>query len=86
MGPPSIPYTTYVHRSTSRLPPGVFQIVNGGRAAAEALCDAEKVKAVTFVGSSGVAKAVAARCHAANKRVLALGGAENHLVALPDCE
>eukprot|EP00903_Cladosiphon_okamuranus_P010607 g10031.t1 len=68
------------------LPPGVFQIVNGGRAAAEALCDADKVKAVTFVGSSGVAKAVAARCHSKNKRVLALGGAENHLVALPDCD
>ncbi|CAN0235828.1 unnamed protein product, partial [Pylaiella littoralis] len=68
------------------LPPGVFQIVNGGREAAEALCDAEAVKALTFVGSSGVAKSVAARCHAVNKRVLALGGAENHLIALPDCE
>ncbi|CAN0191287.1 unnamed protein product, partial [Ectocarpus fasciculatus] len=68
------------------LPPGVFQIVNGGREAAEALCDAEAVKALTFVGSSGVAKSVAARCHAVNKRVLALGGAENHLIALPDCD
>ncbi|CAN0025276.1 unnamed protein product, partial [Ectocarpus sp. 6 AP-2014] len=68
------------------LPPGVFQIVNGGKEAAEALCDAEAVKALTFVGSSGVAKSVAARCHAVNKRVLALGGAENHLIALPDCD
>lgn len=60
--------------------------MNGGREAAKALCDAEAVKALTFVGSSGVAKSVAARCHAVNKRVLALGGAENHLIALPDCE
>lgn len=64
----------------------MFQIVNGGRQAVEALCDCSEVKALTFVGSSGVAKAVATRCHAVNKRVLALGGAENHLVALPDCE
>lgn len=69
-----------------RLPPGVFQIVNGGRAAAEALCDNQGIKALTFVGSSTVARSVAERCHASNKRVLALGGAENHLVALPDCE
>lgn len=71
---------------TQRVPPGVFQIVNGGRAPAEALCDSPGIKALTFVGSSGVAKSVAARCHSVNKRVLALGGAENHLVALPDCE
>ncbi|CAN0139135.1 unnamed protein product, partial [Hapterophycus canaliculatus] len=68
------------------LPPGVFQIVNGGREAAEALCDADAVKALTFVGSSAVARSVATRCHSVNKRVLALGGAENHLVALPDCD
>ncbi|CAM9446572.1 unnamed protein product [Ascophyllum nodosum] len=68
------------------IPPGVFQIVNGGREAAEALCDSKAVKALTFVGSSGVARAVAERCHAVNKRVLALGGAENHLVVLPDCD
>jgi hypothetical protein len=42
--------------------------------------------AVTFVGSSKVAEIVSNRCHAVNKRVLALGGAKNHLVALPDCD
>jgi malonate-semialdehyde dehydrogenase (acetylating)/methylmalonate-semialdehyde dehydrogenase len=44
------------------------------------------VMAVSFVGSSKVAELVANRCRALNKRVLALGGAKNHLVALPDCD
>lgn len=43
-------------------------------------------RAVTFVGSSPVAKLVADRCRSLNKRVTALGGAKNHLVALPDCD
>ena len=43
-------------------------------------------RAVTFVGSSPVANIVADRCHNLNKRVTALGGAKNHLIALPDCE
>ncbi|CAM9698602.1 unnamed protein product, partial [Discosporangium mesarthrocarpum] len=68
------------------VPPGVFQIVNGAAATALALCDSPKVSALTFVGSTKVAKAVAERCHLQHKRVLALGGAENHLVALPDCD
>jgi acyl-CoA reductase-like NAD-dependent aldehyde dehydrogenase len=41
--------------------------------------------AVTFVGSSPVASIISSKCHLLNKRVLALGGAKNHLVALPDC-
>ncbi|CAM9845173.1 unnamed protein product [Chrysoparadoxa australica] len=64
--------------------PGVFQLVNGGAEVVNALCDAEEVRALTFVGSSKVAELVAQRCHALNKRVLSLGGAKNHLVALPD--
>ena len=48
------------------------------------LCDHSGVAAVTFVGSSHVAQLVASRCRALDKRVLALGGAKNHLVALPD--
>lgn len=67
-------------------PPGVFQMVNGAVPVVEALCDHPDVSAVTFVGSSRVAELVAQRCRAINKRVLALGGAKNHLVALPDCD
>lgn len=70
------------------LPDGVFNVVQGTRACVEALIDHEDVKAVTFVGSSPVAKIVAHRCRSLNKpkRCTALGGAKNHLVALEDCD
>jgi len=68
------------------IPDGVFNIVNGTKDAVTAICDHPGIAAVTFVGSSGVAKFVANRCQAVNKRVLAMGGAKNYLVALPDCE
>jgi acyl-CoA reductase-like NAD-dependent aldehyde dehydrogenase len=67
-------------------PPGVFNMVQGTRDAVEALIDHPKVQAVTFVGSSPVAKMVSNRCRAISKRCNALGGAKNHLVALDDCE
>jgi len=67
------------------LPAGVFQIINGGVDAVNAICDHEDIKAVTFVGSSKVASIVESRCHKNGKRVIALGGAKNHLVAYPDC-
>ena len=67
-------------------PPGVFNLVNGLKETAEALIDHPDVKAVTFVGSSPVAEMVSTRCRALNKRCTALGGAKNHLIALPDCE
>jgi len=67
------------------LPDGVVNLVNGQAEVVNALCDHDDVKAVTFVGSSKVAELVAQRCHRLNKRVLALGAAKNHLIALPDC-
>jgi malonate-semialdehyde dehydrogenase (acetylating)/methylmalonate-semialdehyde dehydrogenase len=68
------------------VPPGVFQIVHGTAEVVTSLCDHPDISAVTFVGSSKVADIVYKRCTALNKRVLALGGAKNHLVALPDCD
>eukprot|EP00550_Attheya_septentrionalis_P001264 CAMPEP_0198286000 /NCGR_PEP_ID=MMETSP1449-20131203/5191_1 /TAXON_ID=420275 /ORGANISM="Attheya septentrionalis, Strain CCMP2084" /LENGTH=541 /DNA_ID=CAMNT_0043983619 /DNA_START=67 /DNA_END=1692 /DNA_ORIENTATION=+ len=68
------------------LPDGVFNMIQGTRTAVESIIDHPQVKAVTFVGSSPVAKLVAERCRSLNKRVTALGGAKNHLVALPDCD
>jgi len=68
------------------IPNGVFQVVNGQAEVVNAICDHPDIAAVTFVGSSKVAEIVAKRCRAINKRVLALGGAKNHLVALPDCD
>jgi acyl-CoA reductase-like NAD-dependent aldehyde dehydrogenase len=66
-------------------PPGAFNMVHGSAAACTALMSAPAVKAVTFVGSSPIASLVSNKCRSLNKRVLALGGAKNHLVALPDC-
>jgi malonate-semialdehyde dehydrogenase (acetylating) / methylmalonate-semialdehyde dehydrogenase len=68
------------------LPDGVLNIVHGGTAAVEALCDHPGIRAVSFVGSTRVAQIVYRRGTAHLKRVLALGGAKNHLIVLPDAE
>ncbi|MBX2990149.1 MAG: CoA-acylating methylmalonate-semialdehyde dehydrogenase [Bacteroidetes bacterium] len=66
------------------LPDGVFNIVHGGQEAVEAICDHPGIDAVTFVGSTKVAKLVYARATSHCKRALCLGGAKNHLIVLPD--
>src|SRR5688572_19957182 len=68
------------------LPPGVLQIVHGGREAVEALCDHSGIGALSFVGSTKVAKIVYRRATASLKRCLALGGAKNHLIVMPDAD
>jgi malonate-semialdehyde dehydrogenase (acetylating)/methylmalonate-semialdehyde dehydrogenase len=67
-------------------PPGVFSIVHGDREAVEALADHPGVRAVGFVGSSPVARAVYARAGAAGKRALCLGGAKNAVIVVPDAD
>lgn len=66
------------------LPDGVFNIVHGGQAVVEAICDNPGIQALTFVGSTKVAKLVYVRATAHLKRSLCLGGAKNHLIVLPD--
>jgi len=66
------------------LPDGVFNIVHGGQATVEALCDHPDIHAITFVGSTKVAKIVYQRATSKLKRALCLGGAKNHLIVLPD--
>jgi malonate-semialdehyde dehydrogenase (acetylating) / methylmalonate-semialdehyde dehydrogenase len=68
------------------LPEGVFQIVNGGKESVEAICDHPEIQAISFVGSTKVAKIVYRRGTATLKRVLALGGAKNHLIVMPDAD
>jgi malonate-semialdehyde dehydrogenase (acetylating)/methylmalonate-semialdehyde dehydrogenase len=68
------------------VPPGVVNLVNGGREVAEALCDHPGIRAVSFVGSTPVARAVYQRATAAGKRVQALGGAKNFIVVMPDAD
>jgi malonate-semialdehyde dehydrogenase (acetylating)/methylmalonate-semialdehyde dehydrogenase len=66
------------------LPDGVLNIVHGGQATVEAICDAPGIEAISFVGSTHVAKIVYRRGSSNLKRVLALGGAKNHLIVMPD--
>jgi malonate-semialdehyde dehydrogenase (acetylating)/methylmalonate-semialdehyde dehydrogenase len=68
------------------LPDGVFNVVHGGQETVEAICDDPGIEAVSFVGSTHVAKIVYRRASANLKRVLALGGAKNHLIVMPDAE
>ncbi|MBX7266146.1 CoA-acylating methylmalonate-semialdehyde dehydrogenase [Micromonospora sp. Llam7] len=68
------------------LPDGVLNVVNGDAEAVDALLDHPTVRAVSFVGSTPVARHVYQRGTAAGKRVQALGGAKNHMVVLPDAD
>ncbi|WP_230471180.1 CoA-acylating methylmalonate-semialdehyde dehydrogenase [Hymenobacter jejuensis] len=66
------------------LPDGVFNVVNGDKEIVEAICDHPDIKAVSFVGSTKIAKVVYQRATSNLKRCVALGGAKNHLLVLPD--
>lgn len=66
------------------LPDGVFNIVHGATEIVDAICDHPHIEAVSFVGSTKVAKIVYQRATHHYKRCLALGGAKNHLMVLPD--
>lgn len=68
------------------LPDGVLNIVHGGRETVEAICDHPGIEAISFVGSTKVAKIVYRRGSDNLKRVLALGGAKNHLIVMPDAD
>ena len=68
------------------LPPGVLNIVQGDRETVENILDAKGIAAAAFVGSTAVAQQVYVRGTASHKRVLALGGAKNHIVLMPDAE
>ncbi len=68
------------------LPPGVFNLVNGDKAAAAAFLHNADVDGVSFVGKSSVCRTIAQQCAAANKRCQAMGSAKNHLVVMPDYE
>ncbi|WP_338875804.1 CoA-acylating methylmalonate-semialdehyde dehydrogenase [Spirosoma sp. SC4-14] len=66
------------------LPKGVFNIVHGDSEVVNAICDHPAIEAVSFVGSTKIAKLVYQRATSNFKRCLALGGAKNHLIVLPD--
>ena len=68
------------------LPKGVVNLVNGGKRVVDALLDHPKVRAISFVGSTPVAKYVYARAGANGKRAQCQGGAKNHVIVLPDAD
>src|SRR6185312_4600251 len=68
------------------LPPGVVNLVNGGKDAVDALLDHPKVQAISFVGSTAVARYVYSRAAANGKRAQCQGGAKNHVIVLPDAD
>ncbi len=68
------------------LPKGVYNLVLGDKMVADAFMDSPVVKGVSVVGSTPVCKIIAERCAKTNKRFQAMGGAKNHLVAMPDAK
>lgn len=68
------------------LPKGVLNVVNGDKAAVDALIEAPAVKAISFVGSTPIAEYIYREANKHGKRVQALGGAKNHAVVLPDAD
>ena len=68
------------------LPDGVFNVVHGDKVAVDAILDHPDIAAVSFVGSTPIAKYVHERAIASGKRVQALGGAKNHAVVMPDAD
>ena len=68
------------------LPDGVFNVVQGDASTVNAILDHPGISAVSFVGSTSIARHIHARATAAGKRVQALGGAKNHAVVLPDAD
>jgi malonate-semialdehyde dehydrogenase (acetylating)/methylmalonate-semialdehyde dehydrogenase len=68
------------------LPKGVVSLVNGGKAVVDALIDHPKVRAISFVGSTPVARYIYARSGEKGKRCQCQGGAKNHVIVLPDAD
>jgi malonate-semialdehyde dehydrogenase (acetylating)/methylmalonate-semialdehyde dehydrogenase len=68
------------------LPDGVFNVVHGDKISVDAILDHPRIAAVSFVGSTPIARYLHQRASASGKRVQALGGAKNHAVILPDAD
>ena len=68
------------------LPDGVLNVVHGDKVAVDTLLDSPDVKAVSFVGSTPIARSIYERAAANGKRVQALGGAKNHMLVMPDAD
>ena len=83
---PSCPMKLAELLNEAGLPEGVFNVVNGDKEVVDAILTNQNIKAVSFVGSTPIAKYIYENAAKNEKRVQALGGAKNHLVVMPDCD
>ena len=83
---PSVPLMLAELMMEAGLPAGILNVVNGDKAAVDALLDDRGIAAISFVGSTPIAEYIYARGAAAGKRVQALGGAKNHMIIMPDAD
>src|SRR5205807_9821093 len=68
------------------LPDGVFNVIQGDKVAVDALLEHSGIAAISFVGSTPIARYVYEKATASGKRCQALGGAKNHMIVLPDAD
>jgi malonate-semialdehyde dehydrogenase (acetylating) / methylmalonate-semialdehyde dehydrogenase len=83
---PSVPLRLGELYTEAGVPDGVFNVVNGDKAAVDALLEDPRVKAVGFVGSTPIAQYIYATAAAHGKRAQCFGGAKNHMVVMPDAD
>ncbi|MBD0669234.1 CoA-acylating methylmalonate-semialdehyde dehydrogenase [Streptomyces sp. CBMA156] len=83
---PSVPLRLAELFLEAGLPPGVLNVVNGGKEAVDTLLEDPRVQAVGFVGSTPIAQYVYATAAAHGKRAQCFGGAKNHLIVMPDAD
>ncbi len=83
---PSVPLMLAELMIEAGLPPGILNVVNGGKEAVDAILDNPDIAAVGFVGSTPIAEYVYTRGTATGKRVQCFGGAKNHMIVMPDAD
>lgn len=81
---PTVSLTVAKMYQEAGLPDGLFQVVTGGRELVSHMLDSDGIDAISFVGSTPVAKIIAEGCARTGKRYQALGGANNHAIVMPD--
>ncbi|MEM9850787.1 MAG: aldehyde dehydrogenase family protein, partial [Pseudomonadota bacterium] len=83
---PSVPMMLAELMEEAGCPPGIIQVVNGDKAAVDAILDHPVIQSVGFVGSTPIAEYIYGRGCAAGKRVQCFGGAKNHMIIMPDAD
>src|SRR6202048_2682075 len=83
---PSVPMRLTALMAEAGLPPGILNVVNGDKEAVDTLLTDPRIRAVGFVGSSGIAEYIYSTGCANGKRVQCFGGAKNHMIVMPDAD